>query len=206
MKKPTSSLRERKKQRTRDALVGAARRLFLAKGFEGTTVDEIAAVADVSQRTFFRYFPTKEAVVFCEHEARLARLRAALSGHGDGHGFATVRAAVLEFAAWYVERRDELLDEYRIVTSSPLLVARDVELDTEYEAVLAEALGDREGASPAARRRARLVAGALFGVVRAVLQEWYAEGAAPDLLALGAEGLALVERGLACLDPADPRA
>jgi AcrR family transcriptional regulator len=200
MNRPTQSLRERKKERTRRALAAAARQLFLARGFEGTTVDQIAAAAEVSQRTFFRYFPTKEAVVFSEHEARLARLRALLGSRDRSSGYAGVRAAIFEFAGWYAGRREELLDEYRIVTASPLLLARDVELDTQWEAVLAETLGDLAGASIAERRRARLVAGALFGVVRAVLQEWYAGGAADDLLALGAEGIALVDRGFARLD------
>ena len=194
------SLRARKKERTREALVDAARRLFLANGFDRTRVDDIAVAAAVSQRTFFRYFPTKEAVVFSEHAARIAHWRALLSRPGGPSGYARVRAAILEFATWYTERRDPLLDEYRIVTSSPLLLAQDVELDTEYEAILAGALGDVDGAAPAARQRARLAAGALFGVVRAVLQEWYAGGATQDLLALGQEGLALMDHGLADVD------
>ncbi|TDD89138.1 TetR family transcriptional regulator [Actinomadura rubrisoli] len=58
-----AGLRERKKQRTRLALVDAALELFLAKGYEATTIDEIVAAVEVSQRTFFRYFATKEEVV-----------------------------------------------------------------------------------------------------------------------------------------------
>lgn len=201
MGKPESSLRERKKKRTREILVAAARQLFLQKGFEKTTVDEIAAAADVSQRTFFRYFATKESIVFSQHEARIARLRSLLKRRSNRQPvYASVRAAVLDFADGYVASRDELLDEYRIVTASPLLVARDVELDTEYEAAIAEALGDHEGATPAVRRRARIVAGALFGTIRATMQEWFAGGGTDDLLRLGTEGLDLIDRGFANLD------
>ncbi|PCI92894.1 hypothetical protein COB11_06310 [Candidatus Aerophobetes bacterium] len=68
-----SGLRERKKLRTREALVGVAWTLFERRGFDGVTVDEISAAAGVSRSTYFRYFPTKEAVVFPHQEARLAR-------------------------------------------------------------------------------------------------------------------------------------
>lgn len=58
-----SGLRERKKQRTRATLIDVAARLCLEQGYDNTTVEQIAAAADVSARTFSRYFPTKEAVV-----------------------------------------------------------------------------------------------------------------------------------------------
>ena len=57
------SRRERKKDETRERIVGAAIRLFMKKGFESTTVDEIAEAADVAKGTFFNYFPRKEAVL-----------------------------------------------------------------------------------------------------------------------------------------------
>jgi AcrR family transcriptional regulator len=64
-------LRERKKQRTRQALIDAAVRLFEERGYEATTVADIAAAAEVTPRTFFLHFPAKEAVVFANSPSRL---------------------------------------------------------------------------------------------------------------------------------------
>jgi hypothetical protein len=61
---PATSLRERKKQRTRRTIQAQALRLFTDKGVQATTIEEIAAAADVAPRTLFRYLPTKEEIVF----------------------------------------------------------------------------------------------------------------------------------------------
>ena len=74
----TEGLRERKKRATRDAIAAAARRLFAERGFDAVTVAEIAAAADVSEKTVFNHFATKEDLVFAGGEDRLAQLLAAI--------------------------------------------------------------------------------------------------------------------------------
>ena len=71
-------LRERKKQRTREAIVAAALQLFEERGFDQTTIADIAEAADIAPRTFFGYFPSKEDVVFADFPETVAGLSARL--------------------------------------------------------------------------------------------------------------------------------
>src|SRR4051812_1834701 len=78
--------RARKKQQTRDDLVAAAVKLFAERGFDETTTEDIAEAADVSQRTFFRHFPSKEAVLYGDEEAMEAAFRDAIVARPDSEG------------------------------------------------------------------------------------------------------------------------
>ena len=105
-------LRERKKIKTRDRLIQVATRLFLEKGYEDTTIDEIVDQADLSQRTFFRYFTTKESIVFWNHDYRREALKQYLTnGHGTGNPFDRLKHALLVISKEYQEQKDQLLDE-----------------------------------------------------------------------------------------------
>lgn len=121
-------LRERKKERTRAAIVDVAARLCAQQGYENTTVDQIAAAADVSPRTFSRYFPNKEAVIGALMEEASERVAEALSRqpHDITEHEALVRAHAEVLAA--ADRGDpgsmsfdRMNGFLRIVTGSPML-------------------------------------------------------------------------------------
>jgi AcrR family transcriptional regulator len=192
-----ASLRRLKKARTREAIVASAFRLFESRGFEGTTVEQIAHAAEVSQRTFFRYFATKQAVVFAGHAERVARFRALLENQRKRRAPVDAVFQVLtEVAHDYQKRREALLREYRLVQRNPELIARDVELDYEYEFLVAESLAGRGRPGGRIPRRARILAGAIFGAVRATMADWFAGGCRADLIQLGRQTMAILEAGV----------
>src|SRR5438046_5904956 len=77
-------LRERKKQRTRETIARAARELFAERGYHATTLPEIAEAADVSTRTIFAYFPSKEDILFSDFPSMREALEQALAERPDG--------------------------------------------------------------------------------------------------------------------------
>lgn len=175
------SLRERKKTAVRDALIAHALRLFAERGFDGVTVDEIAAAAEVSRRSFFRYFPSKEGVLLARRQDQLARFRELV---GRQKGFESVRRACLALADEYVLMRAQILEERTIVAASSSLSAHDLEVDRAFESAIEQALGGG--------RRAKICAAAVVGAIRVVLEEWAERGGKLDLRTVGSEALDLV--------------
>ena len=187
-------LRERKKIKTKELLIQVATRLFLEKGFEATTIDEIVDQADVSQRTFFRYFTTKESIVFWNHDHRREALGQHLAnGHDANHPFDRLKRALLTISKEYQEQKDQLLDEYRIVTSSKELISSDMELDIEFEKIISTSLQSWTGKPFLSKRRADIVAGALLGASRAILGEWFEGGCRQKLSSMDKDLIRLVD-------------
>ncbi|MFI7634743.1 TetR/AcrR family transcriptional regulator [Nonomuraea sp. NPDC049400] len=138
-------LRERKKQRTRRALVEAALRLFDEKGYEETTLAEIAAAADVSTRTFFSYFASKEDVVFYDSEGRMEQAVAVLADRQPEESPADVLRRIVEESLEWLTTYEEFTFEdaglrLRLVLKEPALQARALMMLFENQARLARAL------------------------------------------------------------------
>lgn len=166
---PWMGLRERKKERTRDLLVAQALRLFSEQGYEATRVEEIAAAADVSPRTFFRYFPTKADVVFADLPARLEAVRAGLATDRFAHD--AVRD-VVERSLEYLGDPELLAMRNRLVLETTPLRARLLEFFAEVETmVMAAYARDRQDTLSA-----RLAAAITVGAARSALLTWTAEG------------------------------
>ncbi|WP_257388390.1 TetR/AcrR family transcriptional regulator [Tahibacter caeni] len=196
MTRPT---RSSKKAAVRQALVAAANRRFHRQGFEQTTIDEICADAGVSRRTFFRYFENKEALAFPHRAERLERFLALLDGAGHSPNPVDGLRAICEtFAHEYSANREQLLAQQRLVDSVPALAAREHEIDRDWEAAMAATFRRRFGRGAAAERRARLMAGAAIGVIRATMRYWYEKDGKPDLARLGQEALDRLEQGFLC--------
>ncbi len=126
MAAPTEGLRARKKRAARDSIAATARRLFAERGFDAVTVAEVAAAANVSEKTVFNYFPTKVDLAFAGREEGIAQFVAAISDRKPGESvldvFRTMTRTVLEV---FVAGGDEdLLAVAKILRGSPALQER----------------------------------------------------------------------------------
>jgi AcrR family transcriptional regulator len=195
---PAVGLRERKKARTRASLREHALRLFREKGYQATTVEQIAAAAEVSPSTFFRYFPTKEDLVL--QDDMDARMFAALEQQPPGLSpIAAVRAATRQvFASYTPADLDMIRETTRLTMTVPEIRARALDEFTRTIEVFAEAVAKRAGRS-AEDLAVRTVAGAIMGVIMAITIPW--EGWSDEQDFGGTfgridEALALLEAGL----------
>lgn len=168
---PKTGLRTRKKQRTRRDLQEKALSLFLRDGYEATTVDAIAAAADVSAMTFYRYFPTKEHVILeDDYDPMLAGLIAARPP--DEPIVDRVRHAIRQgLGQIYTADREQLLARTRLIVQTPALRARLWEQQAGTEELIVRALGHHHG-SERDRFRVRVTVAACLAALVTALKEW----------------------------------
>ncbi|HEX6527079.1 MAG TPA: TetR family transcriptional regulator [Streptosporangiaceae bacterium] len=198
------SLRERKKARTRASIREHALRLFREQGYQATTVEQIAAAAEVSPSTFFRYFPTKEDVIL--QDDMDTRMLEAFERQPPELGIiAAMRAATREAIASYSDADLAQIRETSALTVTvPEVRARAIDEFARTIQVIAAAVAKRAG-RPADDLAVRTVAGAVIGVMMSVTMPWKDDSATirwhgdddvGDTFGLIDQALALLEAGL----------
>jgi AcrR family transcriptional regulator len=191
-------LRERKKQRTRRQIIEAAIRLFAERGFERTTVGEIAEAADIAPRTFFGYFPTKEAVVFHDFDEVHARFAARMAARAaDESTIDALRSFIAEVVTDTDFGDPTDRTRQRLIRCTPALQEHDRALMARFEDTLAEAVARDLDAAPDSVR-ARMVAAAATAAITK-LEQLYDEPETPcaeGLFAPGADPLPVLDDAL----------
>ena len=129
---------------TRDAIVEAAMWLFATKGYESTSTDEIAAMSGISPRTFFRYFETKDRVLFFGGDALYRALLRELETHpADTDDLTALVTSLRTVAPSVAPTKHRLRLYYRAVESSPVLLGRHHQAATRHLEMVAAALAER---------------------------------------------------------------
>jgi AcrR family transcriptional regulator len=197
-------LRERKKLRTRRAIAAAALRLFDESGYEETTISDIAAAAEVSPRTFFSYFPSKDDVVFAEMDERLADMRERLAERPPGEApmatFRRVAEALLRAIA--AEDGEHGAIQVALIRERPSLQAMALKRLSDAEEGFVTVL--RDIAPGLDEITSVTVIGLAFGGLRAAITHCRTQGYGPERTREAAEqALAIVERVLESLPGID---
>jgi AcrR family transcriptional regulator len=203
VERPRPGLRERRKRLTAAELEAAALRLFGERGFDSVTVDDIAAEADVSRRTFFRYFASKEDVLLADHQVQLSRLREAMAARPTDEPVLTaLRNALLSITGDFDDRRERVILRGRIMRETPSLQARSLMLQKAWEDAMQAMVAHRLGVDPVRDLRPGVVAATALAAMRVAFTNWLNAGATGDLIALTAQALDLLDGGLQSLHSA----
>lgn len=196
----TEPLSERRRRLLRDEVGRVAIRLFVEHGFDNVTVDDIAAAAGTSPRSFFRYFPTKDEVIL-DYERKLRdRLLLAVKSRPPAEGpVDALRQAYIETS--YVEPADRgrVLQLGRVLENAPVLRARVSGERIAEDMALAGHLAERLGA-PRDDARVRVIIASMGAVAETEFRTWVRGGGKGNPAKRIAEALALLENGLGQLN------
>jgi AcrR family transcriptional regulator len=195
----TVGLRERKKERTREALVRSALAQFAKRGFERVTVEEIAGACEVSPRTFFRYFRSKEDVLFADADVQRGHVMDVLASQpADVPPLAALRAAALDVAAEYQRTRDAVVLRYRIISETPSLRTRLAERHHGWESAVIAELRRTGRSDGMPELTLRLTVAAVTTALRVATDVWIEQQGDADLRALVTTALDELAAGLGC--------
>ena len=188
---------ELRRRATRDALREASLALFAERGFDAVSIAEVANAAGVTERTFYRHFPTKEAVLFQDYEVRLEWLAGALAARPAREPlFDSVRAAVYAFP-----HDLEIVRQAALLRSSLISGARIAEhlriVQSSFAGVFADFVRSRQADDPDVDLVAAVSGAALAGVLVAAITVWGEDGCPDDIDAYVERSLSILRAGLA---------
>jgi TetR/AcrR family transcriptional regulator, regulator of mycofactocin system len=195
---PAPTRRERKKLETRQALEQAALRLFAERGYEQTTVEEIAEAADVAVRTFFRYFSSKQDVLFGDVvKDRVSRLRTELAVRPRREPPIKSITTVMDLLDVAGEDEEEqILARFDLLRHQPSLRTRYLDLINAMRLVVVEFVADRTGVDPRHDMYPHLLAGAAAASWDTSLTLWAESHGKLSLRDLRNEAFAALSAGL----------
>ena len=172
-------LRERKKQRTRESITRAALRLFATRGYDQTTLADIANAANVAPRTIFGYFESKEDILLCEENGFLGELKRRLDERPAG---TTTVDAIREFLASMEHPNEEAKLRKQVIAANPDLQVKMRGRHAQLEPMLAESIAKDLGAEPG-DIRPLLVAASIAAAFTSVSDRIFAAESAGEPLA-----------------------
>jgi len=177
----TRGLRERHKLRTHLALRDTALELFLQRGFEATTVEDVAAAVDVSPRTFFRYFPTKGDVIVLPYVDLFDDWEMLVRTAPAERALIDVLREASHFITQAYEDDSQYWDRHhQAVTTDPNLGPVMLQTQARLQHRAAATLAERLGLDPLHDLRPRIIAAAAMAAVGAAVTHWYAGGRQDD--------------------------
>ncbi|MEV8321312.1 TetR family transcriptional regulator [Streptomyces sp. NPDC059900] len=184
-----------KKAPMRQVLAHAAFQLFLERGFEQTTVDDIVARAGVGRRSFFRYFPSKEDAVFPDHESCLADMTAFLDAADGGDPVEAVCDAARIVLRMYATNPEFSVQRYRLTQEVPGLRTYELSVVRRYERTMAGYLRGRYAETEDGSLRAEVIAAAVVAAHNNALRSWLRSGGEGDAETAVDHALELVRTG-----------
>lgn len=181
----------------RQSLTGAAIDLFLTRGYDETTVDEIAGAAGVGRRTFFRYFKSKEDVIFPDHAQWLNKVQDSLNAAGrHDPPLQVVCQAVRIVLDSYVDEGTIAVKRYQLTRDIPALKAREIASAHRYEVAFARYLRGRVADVPGGELWAEVAAAAVVAGHNHVLRRWLRADGKGDARAWADKALGFVRETL----------
>ncbi len=184
-------LRERKKQQTRETIARAALRLFGERGYDETTLADIANAANIAPRTIFAYFESKEDILLCEENGFLSELTRRLDARPAG---TTTVDAIREFLASIEHPDDEAKLRKQVIAANPDLQVKMRGRHAQLEPMLAESIAKDLGAEPG-DLRPLLIAASMAAAFTSVSERIFAAESAGEPLA-PEEGMAILDQVL----------